>query len=200
MKVLCAWTVCALMLVALPACGSDGTGGGGFPPFDSGHPDETLLAELSVEETIAMCEAYDVHFASSIDEDGLHQYECTLEGVIEVRTGGGDEEGCEERSAACLDEPFDEGRLEDYGPKLYCEAVTSPPVMCTATVGDAEACLDSRVVRYNTGLSNLAGYSCGEWLAETAEDPESSSQTPACQALLDQGCDIDDHGTLWSAL
>ena len=142
-----------------------------------------------------MCEAYDAHFASSIDEVVLHQYECTIQGAVEARM-----EGCEELSAACLDEPFDEARLEDWGPKLYCEAAVAPPATCTATVGEAEACLDSRVASYNAGLSQLASYTCGEWLAETVENPEGQAQTPACQALVDKGCDIDDHGTLWNAL
>lgn len=176
----------AIFVFALAGC-SDASGP---PRLDTGLPSETPADELTTEEAVAACEAYEDVANATLGPAAQEEVGCTLLGVAAELTGT---ETCAEASASCAASDQIAPTPVDFN----CETATSfAPSGCTATVGELEACVNA----YAAGIDAFkAEISCDlvsdlEALAAVLADfqptfeptayPECASLSAECLALL----------------
>ncbi len=175
-----------LFALALAAC-SDSSGP---PRLDTGLPPDAPANELSPEEAIAACQAYEDVANATLGPAAQEQVACTLIGVAAEL---GDAGTCAETSAECAASDQIAPQPVDFN----CETATSfAPSGCTATVGELEACVNAYAAAVDAFKARIT---CGlasdlDALAAVLTDfqptfqpttyPECASLSAECLALL----------------
>lgn len=161
MKKLLGW---ALVSVMASACGDDGP-----PDVDTGIPDSTPLVDLTDEQAVQACiafERWDREEAGGLVSD---RDLCTIFAVAFTE----DAASCEGAITACLNaEPEPETEPENT-PEEECAGETAPELSstCDVTVGEIEACTNARIDATRRLVGDLdCSYAGDEARLEALED------------------------------
>jgi hypothetical protein len=162
--------------------GSPSTGGstGANGAFDTGLPADKPIASLTDAEFAGLCSKFADFYSNGPAGDELKDFTCRFGGIFAAVLGGADTDAaaraaCKTAYDKCVAAPSQPG----------VSMCTKPTGMCTATVGEFEACATDSVKAVDQ-LAN-AFPSCAELtladLMDTGGEPTTPTESAACTTL-----------------
>lgn len=163
---------------------SAGSNSGSPGDFDTGLPANTPISDLTDAEIAGLCSKFDEFYSTGSVGTDLKEFSCRFSGIFAAALGGADTDAkaqaaCKTAYDACV-----------VAPTETTEECGKPTGMCTATIGEIEACANDSAKALQQLTSSFP--SCSELtladLMDLGGGGDTESQQPASCATVEMKC------------
>jgi hypothetical protein len=181
-------SACAWLVVLLPSCGGDGSGGTKYA-VDTGLPAATVLRDVTPEQQVNACEKVRTDVAARFDPVQTVARVCQLYGGAFTN----DAQSCQAIADECVTETANGSNANfttatfDFAANLQCSGTGTGFANCPLTIGDYQTCVGDRMVAVSALLDTFSCADAATIDTTTAQGAvkqlTASSDLPSCQTL-----------------